>query len=509
MKTSSLLEQAQEGDAGAIAALLNSSLKPKGITVRAERESYSLYLWFTGSPAPPQAATVAYARRVIERLQAPTIGILQLYGEQTGFTQPAWSEEISLLSLGSDVAMEADPYPREALPPTDDADPTPPAFEPSDVVHSSTAVGVVRAYAELGLSLGDSLAQVEAVYFKRRAELLRRGDRAALEPLKWAFGTLKTHLEQSATTETITTTTTETTVYSASYSTTLGTDLPTPGGNSTLRSQPRQTNPRPGPPPLVDDTDVLSFQNRYSNGLVFPALLLLGMLMNAMPIVNALLFGIKIWFHEFGHAVIAWLSGRQALPLPIGWTSYNPQRSLFVYLGLLTLLGLLFWAGRREGKRWPMVLAATLAVVQFAMTWLLPAKSFNMLMAFGGIGGEIYLAALLIVGFYFPLPNYFRWDFYRFPVVVGAAFCFWGQLWLWGKIRQGQASIPFGALWGEAEHGDMNQLANLHGWTPGDIIGTYSAIAHLCLFAIVAVYGYTLVRQHRDFFIALGRQWLP
>ena len=45
---------------------------------------------------------------------------------------------------------------------------------------------------------------------------------------------------------------------------------------------------------------------------------------NALPIVNGLLFGIKIWFHELGHATIAWLAGRQALPLPIGWTSYNP-----------------------------------------------------------------------------------------------------------------------------------------------------------------------------------------
>lgn len=496
MKTPSLLEQAKDGDAAAIAALLNSSLKAKGIAVRAERESYSLYLWFTGSPAPPQAATVAYARRVIERLQAPTIGILQLYGEQTGFTQPAWSEEISLLSLASDAAFENEPHACEALTPNEAADTTAPAFEPRVLVHSSTATRVGRAYEELGLSVGDSLAQVEAVYFKQRAELLRKGDRAALEPLKWAFGTLKTHLEHSATTETTV------------YSTSLGPDLPSPGVNSTLRS-PRQPKPRPGPPPSVDDTDVLSFQNRYSNGLVFPVLLLIGMAMNAMPIANMLLFGVKVWFHEFGHAIVAWLAGRQALPLPIGWTSYNPQRSLFVYLGILILLGLLFWAGRREGKRWPVVLAATLAAVQFAMTWLLPAKSFNMLMSFGGVGGEIYLAALLMVGFYFPLPNYFRWDFYRFPVVVGAAFSFWGQLWLWGQIRQGQASIPFGALWGEAEHGDMNQLINRHGWTPGDVIGTYSAIAHLCLFAIVAVYGYTLFRQHRDFFIALGRQWLP
>ncbi|MEO1070152.1 MAG: hypothetical protein AAFW95_13710, partial [Cyanobacteria bacterium J06638_6] len=87
--------------------------------------------------------------------------------------------------------------------------------------------------------------------------------------------------------------------------------------------------------------------------------------------------------------------------------------------------------------------------------------------------------------------------------------CFWAQVWLWQQIPSGRASIPFGSMWGNADHGDMNQLANVHHWTPGDIIGTYTSLTHLCLLAIVAVYAYTLFRQHRETFIALGRQWLP
>ncbi|MBD2106881.1 hypothetical protein [Nodosilinea sp. FACHB-13] len=487
MTTPSLLEQAKDGDAAAIAALLTHALKPRGITVRGDRHSYCLQLWFSGSPAPPQSTTVAYVRRTMAKLQPSVIGIVQLHGTQTGETQPVWTEEIALLSLFSKAPLSDESQACETLTSTNGgraATPAPP--EP---------VAVVRAYKELGLSLGDPLPQIEAVYFKRRAELLYRGDRAALEPLKWAFTTLKTHLEQSVVAEVAPTSTTL-----------LEADLPTNPGPG-RRSRPRQTKPQPDPP--ADDTDLLSFQNRYSNGLIFPGLMLLGMLMNAMPIVNALLFGIKIWIHEFGHATVAWLSGRQALPLPIGWTSYNPQRSVLVYLAILVLLGLLFWAGRREAQRWPMVLAATLAVVQFYMTWLLPADRFEMLMAFGGVGGEIYLSALLMVGFYFPLPNYFRWDFYRFPVVLGAAFCFWGQVWLWQQVPKGKASIPFGSLWGEAEHGDMNQLIDIHGWMPGDIIGTYSTLTHLCLLGIIGVYGYKLFRQHREIFIALGRQWLP
>lgn len=82
--------------------------------------------------------------------------------------------------------------------------------------------------------------------------------------------------------------------------------------------------------------------------------MLLGIFMNALPLVNAMLFGVKIWFHEFGHAIIAWLAGRRAIPLPIGWTNVDLERSLFVYFGILILLGLLFGWGdaRANAGRW-------------------------------------------------------------------------------------------------------------------------------------------------------------
>ncbi|MBE9139086.1 hypothetical protein IQ254_18120 [Nodosilinea sp. LEGE 07088] len=489
MTSPSRLEQAKDGDAAAIAALLSQALRPRGIAVRGDRQSYCLHLWFTGQTAPPQAATVAYARRAIDTLQIPSIGVLQLYGEQAGLTQPLWMAEISLLS--------ADPIAPDGEGSTTLASPG--GAQPIEALASDRPLPatIARAYQELGLAVGDPLPQVEALYFRRRAALLRRGDRAALEPLKWAFTTLKTHLEHQAQLDPLA-------MASAP-------DKP-PGPrrlSTTPRAQPRSIATRPGASAIADNSDILSFQNPYSNGLIFPGLLLLGMLMNAIPIVNGLLFGIKIWIHEFGHATIAWLAGRRAIPLPIGWTSVDPRRSLLVYLGLLVLLGLLFWAGRREGQRWPMGLTVGLAAVQFYMTWLISANQFDMWLSFGGIGGEIYLSALLMVSFYFPLPEYFRWDFYRFPVVVAAAFCFWGQVWLWQQIPSGRASIPFGSMWGDADHGDMNQLANVHHWTPGDIISTYSSLTHLCLLVIFAVYAYTLFRQHRELFIALGRQWFP
>ena len=132
--------------------------------------------------------------------------------------------------------------------------------------------------------------------------------------------------------------------------------------------------------PLTEaDTDLMSFDNRFSAVFYFPLMVLTGIFLKAFAPIGVLLQGIDIWFHEFGHAVMAWMAGRRAIPLPIGFTPVNPERSSFVYVGVLILFGLLFWAGQREQKRWPRMLAISLTVIQFGMTWLMSANTFDML----------------------------------------------------------------------------------------------------------------------------------
>ncbi|NER82360.1 MAG: hypothetical protein F6K42_22910, partial [Leptolyngbya sp. SIO1D8] len=256
-----------------------------------------------------------------------------------------------------------------------------------------------------------------------------------------------------------------------------------------------------------EDTDLLSFQNRYSSAIIFPLLSVLAIGLNMMPITKFLLRGIKIWFHEFGHATVAWLSGRRAIPLPLGWTNFDPNRSILVYLLILSLFGLLFWMGRREKKRWPMVLAVVCALLQFLMTWLNSVETFDVLFSFGGIGGEFYLCAFLMVSFFFSLPDYFRWDFYRFPVVIGAAFTFWDNVWFWRQIDRGQASIPWGSLWGGANDsgGDMNRLVQ-YGWSSQQIIDTYNFLGGCCLIAVLGTYLYFAFKQNRTALFALWQR---
>jgi hypothetical protein len=203
-------------------------------------------------------------------------------------------------------------------------------------------------------------------------------------------------------------------------------------------------------------------------------------------------------------AMPPWLGGHRATPLPFGWTNVGLEKSLFVYGGVLTLLGLLFWSGYKEKQRWSMGLAIALSLTQFVMTWLISPDTFDMLLSFGGIGGEFYLSTLLIVSFYFPLPERWRWDFFRYPALLLAGFTFLSAFWQWRSIAKGLTDIPWGSLFGGAEHigGDMNQLSLVYGWSDQRIIDTYNAIGSVCLIAILSFYSYSFLKQGNHRLIA-------
>ncbi|MBD1914859.1 MULTISPECIES: hypothetical protein [Cyanophyceae] len=186
----SLLEQAKDGDAAAIATLMNQALQPKGITVRCDRQSDCLQLWLTGQTLPPQAATVSYVRRGLERLQVTSITILQIYAEQADQQEPGWGVEVDLSAAAGEVRQltlesEFDRQPEESEDLTE-------SVAKSEPLAPGT---IAYAYALLGLEQGDSLKKVEDVYFKLKAQTLREGDRAKVEDLKQAFRQLKEYIE--------------------------------------------------------------------------------------------------------------------------------------------------------------------------------------------------------------------------------------------------------------------------------------------------------------------------
>lgn len=142
-----------------------------------------------------------------------------------------------------------------------------------------------------------------------------------------------------------------------------------------------------------------------------------------------------------------------------------------------------------------MVVAVCLALVQLFMTWSLSAPSIEFWVTFGGVGGEFYLSTLLMLSFYFRFPDTWRWYFWRYVALVIGASAFWGNFWLWHRVRTSQAEIPWGSILGAGDAGgDMDRLSWQFGWSDGRIIDSYSRLGEACLLMLLVAYVVLLVK---------------
>lgn len=250
--------------------------------------------------------------------------------------------------------------------------------------------------------------------------------------------------------------------------------------------------------PKLGPCDPRSFDSRVVNLVAPPLMAGLAILAVKSPL-GFLLGGFQVWVHEFGHATVAWLTGKRALPLPIGWTPVGPERSEFVYFGVLFLLGALFVAGVKERKVVPMLAAIVLALAQFVMTWRWPETIGYKWSVFGGVGGEFYLSAAMMGLFYFRLPEKFRWGGCRYMFLFIGAATFSSSFQRWRMIRRGEEGIPYGSMiHGEEDAGgDMNILFDDYGWSQRDIIHTFNDLATVCLVVLVVLYAIFALRLDR------------
>ncbi len=235
---------------------------------------------------------------------------------------------------------------------------------------------------------------------------------------------------------------------------------------------------------------LLAFDNWYVNLCAPPLLLGLAWLANHSPLAF-LLAGFQIWMHEFGHATAAWLCGRRATPLPFGWTPVEPEYSSFVYFGLLLLFGILFVAGWKERKIWPMVAAVVLIALQFYLTWRMPEERQEFWWgAFGGVGGEFYLSALVMAAFYIRLPDKFKWGQCRYLCFFLAASAFLHVTSRWNEVYHNREDIPMGSMINgeDDDNGDMNKLMEDYHWTEKDIRRNYQYLGYACWAGLGLVY---------------------
>jgi hypothetical protein len=330
-----------------------------------------------------------------------------------------------------------------------------------------------RCCATLEVGADVTLDTLERAYLKKNFALIRSGTPAEREQLRATREMLEAHLKTQA---------------PAARKTPAGpraaqSENPGPASLVVLVPQPPASDPK------QELYNPFSFDSRLVNLVALPLVTAIAFVVNLSPL-GFFLKGFHIWTHEFGHATVAWLSGKRALPLPIGWTSVESEKSDFVYFGVLFLLGVLFVAGWKERKIWPMLMAAAVAPLQFYMTWRMPEHRADLWFAFGGVGGEFYLSAGLMALFYFQFPDKFKWGVCRYFFLFIGASSFLNIFLFWRQVKRGTESIPWGSMvQGEEDAGgDMNILRDDYHWSNHRIVDTYNHLGSVCVAALLVVW---------------------
>lgn len=189
---------------------------------------------------------------------------------------------------------------------------------------------------------------------------------------------------------------------------------------------------------------------------------------------------LQIQFHELGHAVVAWLTSRAALPLPFGFTFWREDRSRFVACCMLFLLGCLAVRALLERRPFGAALALGLTGGWFVLSHVVSAESSLRWVIWGGIGGEFLLTSCVLMAFFFQLPDRLRWDFFRFVALFPAAAVWLSAARLWLGIAHGTEWIPMGSILGSGDAGgDMDRLLRDYRMSEQAITDSYLLVMRL------------------------------
>ncbi len=189
----------------------------------------------------------------------------------------------------------------------------------------------------------------------------------------------------------------------------------------------------------------------------------------------------RIQFHELGHALVAWSTGRRALPLPFGWTSWSFERSTILVSMELLFPVLLTIHGLRERKPAAIAVAVALGCV-FGAGLVIPLTTSEEWLVAGGNVGEALLPAVALLAFHAPLPERARWDFWRWPLALVSIVALVSVVSHHADIASGARPVPFGSfVTGRAGDGDLERLVNDYGWPSESLRPFFGTLSRLAL----------------------------
>jgi hypothetical protein len=247
----------------------------------------------------------------------------------------------------------------------------------------------------------------------------------------------------------------------------------------------------------ADESRGRAFANPKLNAVALPLAFGLAWVLNFVGLgLISLLF-----YHEFGHAFAAWLCGRWAFAIPIaGITFIGQERSWFVTALVLGGLGWLWNRARRENLYGLFALSTALLLLSADLMFVAGKGDCDAAILWAGSGGELILATLVILAFYYRVADGLRWDFWRWPLLLTAACSFLFASQTWSRAQEDPAKLVLGgASTGSSRDKDADwvRLVNAHGWNPEQVVDRYEKTAQACLAAIALHYAVFLLLPAR------------
>jgi hypothetical protein len=187
--------------------------------------------------------------------------------------------------------------------------------------------------------------------------------------------------------------------------------------------------------------------------------------------------GLSMQVHELGHALVSWLGGRFAVPLPMVTMSFSPERSILFALAVTAALAWLAKTAWEEDCRALLALCAVLLLLQFRLSVLARMDVLDFWVAFGGLGGECAVASLLVVFYFHPLPRAARWPAYRAVFLFIGACVLASSLRRWRDADADFMNVPWGSFWGG--DGDVEAMIS-GGWTVNVLVKVYLRLVWIC-----------------------------
>lgn len=231
-------------------------------------------------------------------------------------------------------------------------------------------------------------------------------------------------------------------------------------------------------PAVLQKQAAIEFKFRL---LALPLSLLMAYWLTGAGGFNMLAGMLAMLVHEPGHALTAWLAGRWAVPT-LWFTMIGEHRSWFMVLlvtGAILFGGFQAWRARH----WGWVCAATAALL--LQIDILHAPAPGAVIIFGGDGGALVLATILMATFYASRDSALArsWGLRWGLLIIGAlAFMHVFRLWS-GPVE----NIPFGQIEGRGPS-DPTLLTEMYGWSVFQLVDRYILLAKACFFSMGAMY---------------------